>query len=326
MLTNRALSLADTVERIDLSLLRTLLGPTIESAEKVLVLVNACQSGAFLGRKPFGLSPFDPGARGAHAIMASRSNQKSWQVDFVGPGSVFFEKILAGLDGAADYDRDGIVTYPELNNYLQTEIPLATGGNQTPVEGDISRDGSVGGFFFLNRSHQVRMGNAKPWNPGNALQFGVPRNEILEQGRSAFSAGRYNEAIKAFLQAASAGNTEAIDSLGRLFDMGFGITEDYRQARQCYEKTAAAGNDTAMYRLGSLYEHGYGVPQDYQQAGHWYKKAAAAGNAPAMYSLGSLYENGEGIAKDPGEARQWYTKAAAAGNEEAAKRLKSMPK
>src|SRR5260370_21362104 len=119
LLSSSAISFKDQESRIDLSLVRTLLGPDIDSAEKVLVLINACQSGAFLGRKSFGgPNPLAPGDRGAHAIMASRSSQSSLHLDDVGPGSVFFEKIFAGLEGVADNaPPDGVVSYNELDIY-----------------------------------------------------------------------------------------------------------------------------------------------------------------------------------------------------------------
>src|ERR1039458_6292106 len=118
LLTSEAVSPTDPVNRVDLDVVRTMLGPVIDSAEKVLVLVNSCGSGAFLGRKGFGPNPLGPGEEGAHAIMASSSKQQSLHLDIVGPGSVFFEKLFAGLGGPADKSpADGVVTYHELYTY-----------------------------------------------------------------------------------------------------------------------------------------------------------------------------------------------------------------
>jgi TPR repeat protein len=315
LLTSPAASKTDPINRIDLSILRTFLDPDIDSAEKALVLINACQSGAFLGRKSFGPNPLGPGDRGAHAIMASRTSQQSLSLGAVGPGSVFFEKVFAGLDGAADNSpRDGVVTYHELDTYLRSEIPYATGGNQIPMEGDISRNGSVGEFFFLNRNRQVQLGNSKPWNPGDATTFGAQASDVFQRGQTAFGAGRYQEAFQAFQQSATAGNVEAMCYLGYLYHIGSGTTQDYRQARLWYEKAANAGNVLAMFDLGTLYQHGNGVTQDYLQARQWYEKAATGGYAPAMQNLGLLYESGEGVPKDYQQARQWLEKAAAAGD------------
>jgi TPR repeat protein len=314
LLTSPAVSNVDPVNRIDLSVLRTLLDPDIDSAEKVLVLINACQSGAFLGRKSFGPNPLGPGDRGAHAIMASRSNQQSLQVANVGPGSVFFEKIFAGLEGAADNaPRDGVITYHELDSYLHSEIPYATNGSQIPMEGDISRNGSVGEFFFLNQRRQVQAGNAKPWDAQSAVAFGEKATDLVQEGRLALDAQRYDDARMLFLRAAGAGNDDAMTLVGYLYFFGFGVSKDYGQAREWFEKGVAAGNRTAMYNLAGIYRDGYGVPQDFVQARKWYEKAAAAGDATAMTSLGILFDNGQGVPQDYQQARQWYEKGAAAG-------------
>ena len=315
LLTSSAISKTDPINRIDLDVLRTFLVPDIDAAEKVLVLINACQSGAFLGRKAFGANPLGPGDRGAHAIMASRTNQQSLQVNNVGPGSVFFEKIFAGLEGAADNaPRDGVVTYHELDTYLRSEIPYATGGNQTPMEGDISRNGSIGEFFFLNRGRQVQLGNTKSWNPGNARSFGVAANDLFDLGYTAYKAHNYAEALGHFEDAAQAGNVSAQSMLGYMYFAGQGVPTDRNTARSWFEKAADAGDSLSMTNLGVLYELGSGVPRDYQLARSWYEKAVAVGSAPAMSNLGVLYQNGTGVPLDYQKAREWFEKSAAAGN------------
>ncbi|MGA8028394.1 MAG: caspase family protein [Bryobacteraceae bacterium] len=315
LLTSPATTLTDPVNRLGLDVLRTMLGPAIDSAEKVLVLINSCDSGAFLGRRGFGPSPLAPGQEGAHAIMASMSKQQSLHLDSVGPGSVFFEKLLAGLGGPADKSpADGVVTYLELDAYLHQEIPFATNGDQNPVEGDISRNGSVGQFFFLNRSRQLSFGNAPPWNPKDAVAFGVPAEDVLGKGREAYEANRFTEAVRLFMQAAGAGNGEAMVYLGQMYEQGWGVTPDYQQARHWYEKAAAVGNAPAMNYLGILFADGRGVTQDYQQARQWFEKGTAAGSAAATENLGTLYREGDGVTPDYQQARQYYERAAATGS------------
>jgi len=166
----------DTKDAISMSVLRDMLGPVIDSATQVLVLINACDSGLFL-KKPFGraMPPFDPAVKGAHAIVASESGQKSWG-NPKGP-SVFFEKVLAGLGGSADANRDCVVTYYELYDYLYDQVRIATYGAQTPQEGDISRDGSNGGFYFLHRDFSVKRN--VPAGPPTGDHFGPPARETL---------------------------------------------------------------------------------------------------------------------------------------------------
>src|SRR5947207_13437273 len=133
--------------------------------------------------------------------MACSSRPTSVQLNDVGLGSVFFEKILAGLGGPADRSpADGVVTYHELDTYLHAEIPYATNGDQIPVEGDISAHGSEGEFFFLNRNRQLSFGNAPPWNPKNAVAFGVAAEDTLEKARNAYRAKPYTEAFRLFTE------------------------------------------------------------------------------------------------------------------------------
>jgi len=319
LLTTPAISLTDPQNRLDLAVLRTMLGPVIDSAEKVLVLVNSCESGAFLGRKGFGPNPLGPGEKGAHAIMASRPKQQSLHLANVGPGSVFFEKLFAGLAGPADIaPADGVVTYHELDTYLHAEIPYATNGYQSPMEGDISRDGSMGEFFFLNRSRQLSFGNAPPWNPEIAVAFGVAAEDVLRKARAAFRAKRYDEAVGLLNEAAGAGSGEAMNDLGYMYGRGDGVRRNFGKAREWFEKAAAAGNGDAMRNLGYMYDHDdYGVTKYAKDARQWYEKAAAAGVVDAMYRLGRLYfDDDESEMRMNGgkEARRWYEKAAAAGD------------
>ncbi len=116
------------------------------------MLLNSCFSGTFL-RRSFGNDTLFPQYPGAHAITAGGSGEKAWHDGKLGTGSVFFEKILAGLDGKADRESngrkpDGIITAHELGSYLIDEIRLFTNQGQNPQMGDISLHGSRGEFFF----------------------------------------------------------------------------------------------------------------------------------------------------------------------------------
>ena len=80
---------------------------------------------------------------------------------------------------------------------------------------------------------------------------------------------------------------------------------------------ASQGDAYAQERLGKLYEDGEGVPQDYERAVYWFLKAANQGYAEAQNSLGKRYELGEGVPQDFAHAVYWYRKAAEQGNAEA---------
>jgi TPR repeat protein len=78
---------------------------------------------------------------------------------------------------------------------------------------------------------------------------------------------------------------------------------------------AQRGNAAAEYELGRMYQSGRGVPQDYRRAVEWYRRSAEQGYAPAERSLGGMYRGGYGgLTEDDAEARKWYGKAAAQGD------------
>ena len=148
---------------------------------------------------------------------------------------------------------------------------------------------------------------------------------LYQNGRGI--AQSYDKAREWFQKAADAGNPDAMNNLGELYYYGRGVARDYTQAREWYEKAAAADNANAMYSLGWMYEKGSGViSRDYTQARNWYQRAADAGHPDAMYNLGVLYENGQGVAQDYDKAREWYQMAADLGYADAKQALSRLAK
>jgi len=62
-----------------------------------------------------------------------------------------------------------------------------------------------------------------------------------------------------------------------------------------------------------IYENGFGVPKDYKQAFQWYQKASDNGLSLAQNILGNYYADGKVGAPDYTLAIKWYTKAADQG-------------
>lgn len=161
---------------------------TVENGRhRVLALINACYGVDFhrltlaFGQDDETSAPL-PTREGAHAITAGGSGERTWQDDRFGQGdgpkgSIFFEAVLAALDGRADkLPRDGIVTVGELETYLKTTISRFTDERQNPSGDDLLSTRSPGGFFFLDRDLQVERANAEPlegdWWGG--ISFGTP--------------------------------------------------------------------------------------------------------------------------------------------------------
>lgn len=139
-------------------------------------------------------------------------------------------------------------------------------------------------------------------------------------------AGVPKDSPKAFAEitkAAEMGDMKASRYLG-LYAAEAG---DFAKAATFYQEGAARGDITSQFYLGRAYEMGKGVPQDYGLALQWYTTSAERGDHVAsdgMVGLASLYERGLGVAKDTAKANEFYKQAAAAGNEEAKKALQRL--
>ena len=132
-------------------------------------------------------------------------------------------------------------------------------------------------------------------------------------GLDDFRAGRFSEAYQAWRDAADQGDAASALYLGVLYDTGFGVATDYRQALAWYERAGAAGNATAMFNAGIMYDAGRGTGADPAQAAAWYKRAAAAHYGRAEYNLAMMYETGGGVPRDRAQAIRLYREAARDG-------------
>ena len=117
----------------------------IES-ERVVVFLDTCYSGAAGGRT-FASKKTRAGdvdelflerltrAKGRAIITASRPTEVSIELAELGHG-IFSYYVMQGLKGAADLNRDGIVSLQELYEYVEQQVSRksrAVGGNQHPV-------------------------------------------------------------------------------------------------------------------------------------------------------------------------------------------------
>src|SRR5262249_19517855 len=94
---------------------------------------------------------------------------------------------------------------------------------------------------------------------------------------------------------------------GRNCDLGAVRGEIVRQlSAGMVRPMAEQGYAAAQYNLGRAYEYGQGVMQDYTEAAKWYRLAADQGYAVAQYDLGRMHEHGQGVTQDYTEAAKWY--------------------
>ena len=166
----------------------------------------------------------------------------------------------------------------------------------------------------------------------------------------AFQRGEYLTAFQIALPLAEQGDAAAQTLIAELYEKGFGIAQDTKQAAKWYEIAAKSGNREAQFSYALKLLKGKDVPQNKQmgeammkdaaEAGHpiamfnhanqiianrptsagyrlalpFYQKAAANRLADAYYALSVIYKEGltTGI-QEPDKAREWLEKAARAG-------------
>ena len=81
---------------------------------------------------------------------------------------------------------------------------------------------------------------------------------------------------------------------------------DYITARRQFMDLAEKGQAEAQRFLGRMYDKGLGVPQNYLSAVNWYKKAAEQNDPAAQYHLGLKYANGHGVPENQIQAYIWF--------------------
>lgn len=84
---------------------------------------------------------------------------------------------------------------------------------------------------------------------------------------------------------------------------------NFSTALNIWSPRAQAGDSEAQNYVGEIYEKGLGVEPDYEMASVWYKKAARQGYSKAQMNLGYLYEKGLGVEKNMATAMKWYGKS-----------------
>jgi hypothetical protein len=87
--------------------------------------------------------------------------------------------------------------------------------------------------------------------------------------------------------------------------------KDPRLAIFWLQRSGEHGDPDAQVELGRLYEEGEGVDQNYAEAAFWYRKAAdhgpdLGGAGQGRNRLGLLYLEGRGVTQDYIEAYKWF--------------------
>jgi uncharacterized protein len=104
--------------------------------------------------------------------------------------------------------------------------------------------------------------------------------------------------------------------LAMLYETGFILPKDTKQATDLYAKAAEKGHAGAQFRMGLFYFSGggHGITQDVKRSMDFYTKAAEQGHKDAQIALAQHYKYNFFGDQDLEKAKYWSQKAASEGN------------
>ena len=139
--------------------------------------------------------------------------------------------------------------------------------------------------------------------------------EALKSGLAAIDKQDFKTAMQTFDKAFKGGDADAGFYLGRMAELGLGVTSNPGAAAILYKGAAEKGSAKALNRIGLMHYRGEaGVLQDYEAARTDLCKAADLGEKDAMFNCAEIYEDGSHAEKKPDLALKYYQKAADAGH------------
>jgi uncharacterized protein len=141
---------------------------------------------------------------------------------------------------------------------------------------------------------------------------------LKAEGNPAPSAAEISQRAISDMLSGMAGNLDAISIQNR----GYSAWEagDYEAAYGFYLEAAEAGDQDAMYNLGQMHMAGEGVPVDWAEALTWWLQAAELGHLPAQKNAWkNLWSGRDGVPPDRNRALELAGMAAAQGDEESAR-------
>lgn len=132
------------------------------------------------------------------------------------------------------------------------------------------------------------------------------------------------EALRWFKMAAAQGHSDSEFFLGKFYQYGYAVSQNYAEAVKWYQKSVDQGNCYSMVSLGYCYDTGTGVTKDNRKAYELYKKAADKGHPNGYFYLGLCYLNGSGISANRNEAIRLFRIGASKGDQSSKNQLKKM--
>ena len=162
----------------------------------------------------------------------------------------------------------------------------------------------------------------------------------FQKGLAAYKNKDYAIAIAEWEPLAQKGYAGAAFKLGKIYQLGQGVPQDYGKAIKWFERAGKgrygakknSWRGAAYYTLGLMHLKGEGVPKNKRKAVSLFKKSSRAGASDtwtglATYNLGLMTLKGEGgLRKNQKDAEYWFKKSAKRGNKEAQQALDAAQK
>jgi len=168
-------------------------------------------------------------------------------------------------------------------------------------------------IIVLGTSLCVTVAKAEP-QTSDVSKSNAPMNtSVVENAMDLIRKHEFDQARELLLSAAEKGDIESKALLGQMYNAGWGVPVDYKQAFKWWSEAAQGSSTDAEWGLGTLYDGGNGVPQDSAKAAAYWKQAEEHGNIKATVSLAFLYEDGRGVETDLKESAKLFKIAAEAG-------------
>lgn len=115
------------------------------------------------------------------------------------------------------------------------------------------------------------------------------------------------------MKLAKKGNAEAEYKVGEMYETGFGVKKNMKEAQIWINKAAAQGHETARFKLMYWDIEKKGLKGDNKKKFADLKTKAGDGHLQAMYYLGKMYAYGVGVRKNYDKALDWLNKATFGG-------------
>ena len=144
-------------------------------------------------------------------------------------------------------------------------------------------------FSILQRN----AGRAVEICAGAVEQYPEAAHFVALLARATAAAGRTEEALALYREAAGRGDLRAMVSLGLLMEQGEGgVPRDPQRALELFERAAEGGSTDGAINLAVALFQGESVPADPQRAVRLFRQASEQGSAIATYNLGILAKDG----------------------------------